>query len=267
MCFPPSVLGNHCIKLKTGSIGVSNDGDDETPMEVSRPSLGLYITATYPDSSTFLEVLNRTRGIVDFYEIGIPTNNPKYDGPIIRMTHFKSQLKGLEAIKITSYEKSILMGYIDDYVDSLDAVAKTAAQVGASAILFPDLLFDHFNRLNDYIDAMRRHDLRPAFFVSSKTPHKIIEKLASLEPLFIYLGLYASTGTKLPVYIERNVSIVRKLIGNTYLVTGFAVRDSSMVRALIEAGANGVVVGTAFIERMSNLGEAIEFLRGLREGL
>jgi len=76
--------------------------------------LGLYITATYPDSATFLEVLNRTRGIVDFYEIGIPTSNPKYDGPIIRMTHFKSQLKGLEAIKIANYEKSILMGDIDD---------------------------------------------------------------------------------------------------------------------------------------------------------
>ncbi len=88
--------------------------------------------------------------------------------------------------------------------------------------------------------------------------------MASLEPLFIYLGgLYASTGgTKLPVYIERNVSIVRKLVGDTYLVTGFAVRDAGMVRALIEAGANGVVVGTAFIERMGNLDDAMEFLRG-----
>jgi len=60
---------------------------------------------------------------------------------------------------------------------------------------------------------------------------------------------------------------VRKLIGDTYLVTGFAVRDSSMVRALIEAGANGVVVGTAFIERISDLGNAVEFLKELREGL
>ncbi|GGP18878.1 tryptophan synthase subunit alpha [Thermocladium modestius] len=236
-------------------------------MEISRPSLGLYITATYPDSTTFKNVLNRTRGIVDFYEIGIPTNNPKYDGPIIRMTHFKSQLKGLEAVKVANYEKSILMGYIDDYVNSLDAVAEIAAQVGASAILFPDLLFDHFDRLDDYVKAMRSHGLDTAFFVSSKTPHKIIERVASLEPLFIYLGLYASTGTKLPVYIERNVSIVRKLVGDTYLVTGFAVRDAGMVRALIEAGANGVVVGTAFIERMGNLDDAMEFLRGLREGL
>jgi len=241
-------------------------------MGISRPSLGLYLTATYPSIRHFIEVLNGVRGLVDFLEIGIPTGNPKYDGPVIRVTHHGAELKGLEAVKVVDdygrYSRvPVLMGYVADYVDSLNEAASVARSVNAVSILFPDLIFDYPELIDRYVEVMVSNGLRPSFFISSKTPYKLVKRLSEYNPLFIYLGLYAATGIKLPIYVEQNVTTIRGIIGDTFLVVGFAVNNPDMVKSLIKAGADGVVVGTAFIQRMSNLESALSLLKWLRGGL
>ncbi len=241
-------------------------------MGISRPALGLYLTATYPSVRHFVEVLNGVRGLVDFLEIGIPTGNPKYDGPIIRMTHRSAELKSLEAVKVindySKYSKApVLMGYAADYIDSLNEVASVARSVNAVSVLFPDLLFDYPELIDKYVRVMEDSGLRPSFFISSKTPYKLVKRLSEYNPLFIYLGLYAATGIKLPIYVEQNVTTIRGIVGDTFLVVGFAVNSPDMVKSLIKAGADGVVVGTAFIQRMSNLESALSLLKWLRGGL
>ncbi|ABW01876.1 tryptophan synthase subunit alpha [Caldivirga maquilingensis] len=241
-------------------------------MGISRPALGLYLTATYPSTKRFLETLDKISGLVDFLEIGIPTRNPKYDGPVIRMAHQGAELMGLNAVKVTDdYSKygkvPVLMGYISDYVNSLNDVAKTASDVGAATVLFPDLIFDYPELIGRYIEVMRSNGLAPSFFISSKTPYRLIRSLSEQEPLFIYLGLYAATGIKLPIYIEQNVVTIRGVLGDAFLIVGFAVNSPDMVRSLIKAGADGVVVGSAFIQRMSDLNDALSFLKWLRGGL
>ena len=241
-------------------------------MGISRPALGLYLTATYPSVGRFLEVLDKVRGLVDFLEVGIPTRNPKYDGPVIRMAHRGAELMGLDAVKVVDdYSKysrvPVLMGYVSDYLNSLNDVAKVARDVGAATVLFPDLIFDYPELIGRYVEVMRSNELTPSFFISSKTPYRLIRSLSELKPLFIYLGLYAATGIKLPIYIEQNVVTIRGILGGSFLVVGFAINSPDMVRSLIKAGADGVVVGSAFIQRMSDLNDALSFLKWLRGGL
>ncbi len=215
-------------------------------MVIRKPGLGAYITATYPSKEAFLNAVKCLSNVSDFLEIGIPTQNPKYDGPpVIRKTHFASELKGLDAVKVTRYGgvPTILMGYIEDYVDNMELVAETANEVGASSVLFPDLLFEHIDLLESYVGVMRDYSLRPTFFVSSNTPHRLIASLVKYEPLFIYLGLYAATGIKLPLYIERNVREVRKLVDDVTLIAGFAINTPEMVRLVINAGADAWLLG------------------------
>lgn len=189
-------------------------------MEIRKPGIGAYVTATYPNKNDFLNAIRCLSEVSDFLEVGIPTNNPKYDGPVIRKTHFASELKGLDAVNVAKYGKvpTILMGYVEDYVNNLELVAKVASEAGASSVLFPDLLFEHLDKLEEYVMAMRNHSLRPTFFISSNTPHRLVNVLVRYEPLFIYLGLYAATGIKLPLYIERNIKEVRKLVDNITLI-------------------------------------------------
>ena len=238
-------------------------------MVIRRPGLGTYITATYPNKETFLNAVKCLSSASDFLEVGIPTLNPKYDGPVIRRTHFEAELKGLDAVRGARYGDvpTILMGYVEDYANDLELVAETASEVGASSVLFPDLLFEHLEMLETYVNVMRAYSLRPTFFVSSNTPHRLINALVRYEPLFIYLGLYAATGIKLPLYIERNVREVRKLVDGATLVAGFAINTPEMVKLVISAGADAVVVGTALVDKLGDQRSCMEFLTRLRGGL
>ncbi len=238
-------------------------------MELKGPALGTYITATYPSREGFVRALKCLTEASDFIEVGIPTLNPKYDGPVIRMTHRSSELKGLDAVKVAKYGQvpTILMGYVEDYLSELDKVSETAVEVGAQSILYPDLLFEHIELLDRYVGSMRDYGLRPTFFVSSNTPHRIIASLVKYEPLFIYLGLYAATGIKLPLYIERNVKEVRRLTEGVTLVAGFAINSPEMVRLVIGAGADAVVVGSALVDKLNDYSRCLQFIRMLRGGL
>jgi len=132
---------------------------------------------------------------------------------------------------------------------------KRIARLGYASLPLPDLPLDHPDNLSDYAKAMRKAGLRPTFFASSKSPHRWLVVYASHEPLFIYLGLQPSTGVTLSIAVERNVRLARRLIGDTFLLVGFAIREPDQARRLIEASADAVVVGSEVLRRV------------LREGL
>jgi tryptophan synthase alpha chain len=74
------------------------------------------------------------------------------------------------------------------------------------------------------------------------------------------MGLMASTGVKLPIQVIRNLRIARELVGDVRLLVGFAVNSPQSAAELINAGADGVVVGSAFIRRIMN-GDPLALVR------
>lgn len=235
-----------------------------------RPGLGVYVTAGWPNGAVFAEFLDAAAGIADFVEVGIPTENPKYDGPFIRSSHRSAPVKGIAALRgLELPENAILMGYAEDFAGRFDELARAAAGAGAASVLLPDLLIDMPEMLDAYVASMRANGLAPAFFLPGKFPYALAERLAGYDPLFIYIGLYAATGIKLPVYVERNIKLAREHIGKTYLVAGFAIDGPDKARALVEAGADGLVVGTAAMKRLAEGGveAAVEFLAEIKRAI
>ncbi|WP_258871872.1 tryptophan synthase subunit alpha [Pyrobaculum aerophilum] len=160
------------------------------------------------------------------------------------------------------------MTYWEEHRGNLDGLFTLAAEIRARGVLAPDLLIDFPEELELYLKYAREYALAPAFFVPGKFPHWLVKRLTSAEPDFIYLGLYAATGVELPVYVERNVKIIRQLAGDVYIVAGFAIDSPSKAARLIEAGADGVVVGTAFMRRLQNsVDSALSFLKSIKEAL
>jgi len=209
--------------------------------------------------------------MADFIEVGVPTRNPKYDGPLIRRTHRGAETLGLDAIRALPRvdRPVIVMAYVEDYVHDLAGLARAAAEAGATSLLLPDLLIDFPELVEEYLSACRDAGLQPSFFIPGKFPYAIARKIAGTDPLFIYIGLYAATGIKLPVYVERNIRLLREVVGDKYIVAGFAISGPDMVRSIISAGADGVVVGSALIRRLEEGGvdEGLRFLANLRTGL
>ena len=244
-------------------------GADDTPMELSRPGFSVYLTLGYPEPARSLEVLEALSGCVDFYELGLPTRRPKYDGPTIRMTHrraVEAGVVGLEALRLLEggLEKPFtVMAYMEDYADGrgLRGLLEEAASAGALCVLLPDLPFEYPERLEEYVDESLRAGLRPCFFASSRFPHRWLQLYADMRPLYIYLGLQPATGVELPIAVEKNVRLARRLVGDRYLLTGFAVRRPETAAALIRAGADAVVVGSAVARALEEGG--VEAARGL----
>lgn len=225
--------------------------------------LGVYLTLPYLN-----EKLGEVLKDVDFIEFGIPTSNPKYDGPFIRKLYKESIIKGLKALHCSflKFEKPlIIMAYMEDYLNNLKELFSEASKIGAISVLLPDLLFEYLEYLNDYVKLTQEFSMKTTFFISSKVPYKLVSRLTMYDPLFIYLGLYATTGIKLPIHIEKNVSIMKQLIGKQHLIVGFAIDNPEIVKRVFKAGADGIVVGTAFLKAISNgVDEGIKFIKLLK---
>jgi len=223
-----------------------------------KPSFGVYLPLNFPCKEEFDKLTDVLSECVDFFEIGIPSPKPKYDGPTIRVAHtliasrgYPLGLEAVESLPIAPKKPSIVMGYLEDIgLGKLAKVVEHVARLGYAGLLLPDLSFDYPDNLGDYVAAVKRVGLRPAFFASSKFPHRWLTLYASHEPLFIYLGLQPSTGVELPIAVERNVRLARKLVGDTFLLVGFAVREPYQARRLIDAGADAVVVGSEVLRKV-----------------
>jgi len=224
--------------------------------------LGIYNTVGYPSVPRFRELMARVSPLVDFLELGIPTTNPKYDGPIIRETHLQTSkhLSASDALRsVRGLGNVVIMAYAEDFKERLRWLLEEASSVEAISVLLPDLLIDTPELLHDYIDISKEVGLNLTFFITSRFPHRIVKYLAGLKPLFIYMGLMASTGIRLPVQVERNVAVARELVGDTKLIVGFSISTPQMVLDLLRAGADGVVIGSAFIRRLED--DPVGFVR------
>jgi len=226
--------------------------------------LGVYILAGWPSAEVYRKAVAAAAQVADFVELGLPSRNPKYDGPYIRRTHGEAEPVELGLVPGEVY----VMAYWEDHAARPEALFEAAAAAGARGVLAPDLLIDFPSELGRYIELTREFKMEPVFFVPGKFPHGLVRRLASYRPAFIYLGLYAATGIELPVYVERNIKVFREVAPEVFLVAGFAIDSPQKAAAVVRAGADAVVVGTAFLRRLrSSLEEAVAFLREIKRAL
>ncbi|MCC6067369.1 MAG: tryptophan synthase subunit alpha [Pyrobaculum sp.] len=226
--------------------------------------LGVYILAGWPSAEVYRNAVTAAAQVADFVELGLPSRNPKYDGPYIRRAHGEAEPVELGLVPGEVY----VMAYWEDHAAKPETLFEAAAAAGARGVLAPDLLIDFPPELGRYVELARRFKMEPVFFVPGKFPHGLVRRLASYRPAFIYLGLYAATGIELPVYVERNIKVFREVAPEVFLVAGFAIDSPQKAAAVVRAGADAVVVGTAFLRRLrSSVEEAVAFLREIKRAL
>ena len=241
---------------------------------VKKSLLIIYLTISWPSIEKFYEIVEKLSSYVDIFEFGIPTKNPKYDGPTIKLTHKFAKIYGLNSLKLLenlSIKNKILLTYFEDYLieNKVEVLFKEVSNLNFISILLPDLLFDYPEYLNYYVNLCQEYSLKPSFFISSKFPHHLIRKLLNYEPYLIYLGLQAATGIELPIYVTRNIRIYRELINSseTLFVIGFAISRIEQILKFLELKVDGIVIGSKIVKLVSDYGveKAIEFVREIRE--
>ncbi len=245
-----------------------------------RAALITYITAGDPSPARTLELLRALeRGGADIVELGVPFSDPIADGPINcaaaeRALAAGTSLPGvLQTVRELRYSSSlplVLFSYANPILAyGLSRFATDAASAGVDGLLLTDVPAEE---AGPFAQTLVRVGLEVVPMLAPTSTRARVKQAKELAKSFIYfVSRTGVTGPQkqLPPELAEEVKLVRKLTG-VRVAVGFGLSDAEQV-AKVARFADGVVVGSAIVARIAQLGESRDlaweveqFVRGLR---
>lgn len=237
----------------------------------NRVALVPYITAGYPHKNQFLETLRRVSAVGDVVEIGVPFSDPMADGVTIQRASHAAISQGVSLRWIIEQlgqageldAPVVLMSYLNPLlVYGFEELADAAIRSNVSGFIVPDLPMEESAELRD---ALRARGLALIQLVSPATPEDRMRALCEASTGFIYaVTIKGITGgnTALPPEVADYLDRI-KSHATIPVCAGFGVREPEQVTYL-GRHADGVVVGSALVERLENGEDPAAFLHSLR---
>jgi len=218
-----------------------------------------YIMAGFPnEKSTITTVKGLVKGGVDIIELGFPFSDPLADGPIIQNASTISLQKGTNIVKFFSLVRKIrketniplvLMTYTNIlYNKGYSKFIAEAKRAGIDGFILPDMSIEESG---EYLQAAK-NNADTIFLISPNTSKKRIDKISNATSGFLYLvAVYGTTGVKTGIksYTINAIKNVKKQTkGKIPIGVGFGVSTPEDVKKYIKAGADAVIVGSAYLK-------------------
>jgi tryptophan synthase alpha chain len=193
----------------------------------------------------------------DVVEIGLPYSDPLMDGPVIQQAvqqalaggvHVADVLRTVEAVAASGVPVLIMTYWnpVEQY--GVERFARDLAAAGGSGLITPDLAPEE---AGPWLAASDACDLDRVFLVA---PSSTAERLALISRAcrgFVYAAsLMGITGARESVSGQA-AGLVARVREHTSLpvAVGLGVRDGAQA-AEVAAFADGVIVGSAFVQRL-----------------
>ena len=200
-------------------------------------------------------------GGADIVELGVPFSDPIADGPTIQNAVSRSLAGGakpLDALRVAravtnEYENPIvLMTYYNPiFRVGLPKFLVLAKRSGVSGIIVPDLPVEESQ---EYRQHCITRGIDTIFLASPSTTPDRAKKILSQTTGYLYLvSLYGVTGIRAAVSKSalKLISEYSRLASATIpLAAGFGISKPQHVRQIVKAGADGAIVGSAFVKRI-----------------
>lgn len=244
------------------------------------PALAGFLTAGFPSPADFADVARRVAAAVDVFELGVPFSDPMADGVTIQEASRAALACGvtlewiLELVAELELETPVvLMSYLNPLLTRPHAaLAAEASAAGVDGFIVPDLPLEESGPLRD---ALGREGLALVQLVTPLTPPTRRRRLAQASGGFLYaVTRTGTTGadttgadtTGQPHSARADtLAYLRSLreVSDLPVLAGFGIRSSARVRALAPH-VEGLIVGSALIERLASGEDPVEFLHELR---
>ncbi|MFP5020993.1 tryptophan synthase subunit alpha [Pseudonocardia phyllosphaerae] len=230
-----------------------------------RAALVGYLPVGFPTVDGSVEAMRAmVDGGVDVVEVGLPYSDPLMDGPVIQratQTALDNGARTRDAFTAVrgvadAGAPAVVMTYwnlIDRY--GVDRFAADLAAAGGSGLITPDLLPDD---CADWLAASEDHDLDRIFLVAQTSGAERLKLTADASRGFLYAAsLMGVTGVNsIGVEARDLVGRVREVAPPSLPVcVGLGVRTAEQA-ADVAAYADGVIVGTAFVQALESGGPA-----------
>ena len=227
-----------------------------------RPAVVAYLMAGDPDRERAFEYAAAVLQEADALEIGVPFSDPVADGPTIERaaqralahgTRMDDALALARSLRELETEKPILLMtyYNPVYRRGLARFAKEAGAAGVDAVILPDVPLEE-SAMPDA--ALAAEGVGLVQLASPAASPERLARLAKATRGFLYVvSSFGVTGARSDLAPETR-DLVRRAAdacrGVAPFAVGFGVGERRHVEALRDAGAEGVVVGSAIVSRV-----------------
>jgi len=243
-----------------------------------RAALIPYVTAGYPDAAATREFLAGAAGAgADFIELGVPWSDPVADGPVIQASSYAALKGGMSlagALDLLAAARPGIPVIVFSYLNPILAFgaarfAARAREAGAAGVLVTDLPVDTDPAVER---ELRAGGLPLVRLVAPTSSAERVRVIARASEGFVYLisrlgvtgkNRESGIGNRQADIAER-VALIRAAT-DVPVVVGFGIAEPEQAAAV--AGiADGVVVGSALVERMGtgSAQAALDWLKALR---
>jgi len=226
-------------------------------------ALVAYVMGGDPDLGTSASVIDAVvRGGADIVEVGIPFSDPIADGKSIQAADVRSLASGTtptQVLELIAGSKArhpgvpiVAMTYYNIlFSNGLDKFLAAAKGNGVDGLIVPDLPFDE---IQEYSPMAKRYGLDAILLAAPTSTPERMKAIARHTSGFLYLvSLTGVTGARSDVQ-QSTVGLIqfaKKYAGNVPLGVGFGISTPEHVRAVLAAGADAVVVGSAIVDRVA----------------
>ena len=240
-----------------------------------RAALIPYVVAGFPDADTSVDIaLAAADAGADLLEVGLPYSDPLADGATLQRASqvalaagatLDGSLRLIERIAAARPDLPIVpMGYANQVIGGGDGeqVARRLTSAGAAGLIVADLTPDE----GDPFEAVAREaGLAVVYLVAPTTSPERRSFVARRSGGFLYcVSLVGVTGARdeLPPSVGQ---LVREVTADSPVpvAVGFGVSRPEHVRAIVSAGAAGVIVASALVDALGSDGRDVGALAAL----
>lgn len=244
----------------------------EALKEQGKKALIPYITAGDPQKDQTVPLMHALVDAgADIIELGIPFSDPMADGPVIQLAFERSLEHDTSIEDVLSMVKQfreqdnetpiVLMGYLNPIeIMGYEKFAKACVDCGVDGFIVVDLPPEE---AEDFSALCRQHELNLVFLLAPTTTEERIKKISDAASGYLYyVSLKGVTGAgNLNVDdVAAKLETIRN-ITSLPISVGFGIKDADSA-AKVAKVADGVVVGSALVNRIADLADTPDKIAG-----
>ncbi|MCB5424236.1 tryptophan synthase subunit alpha [Altererythrobacter sp. CC-YST694] len=234
----------------------------ESAFGKGHPALVCFITAGDGDTAANLDAL--VAGGADVIELGMPFTDPMADGPAIQAANLRALAKGTTTADILALAAGfrarhpevplVLMGYANPMIHrGADWFAAEAAKAGVDGVICVDIPPEEDAELGPQLRGAGLNMIRLA--TPTTDAARLPAVLEGSGGFLYYVSVAGITGKQQAALASIEEAVTRlKASTDLPVAVGFGVRTPEQAEAIARV-ADGVVVGSAFIDIVAEHGE------------
>lgn len=231
-----------------------------------RKALIPFVTAGDPSLEATVPVLHAlVEAGADLIEIGVPFSDPMADGPVIQRSSERALSRGAGLAYVLDCVRRfrgrdadtplVLMGYLNPVeIHGVKRFAAQAAQAGVDGVLLVDLPPEEAAEIRAGLNGQ---GLALISLAAPTTRAERLQRMAAQAQGYLYYVSYAGVTGADRLTVDGLAGRVAGLRAQSAVpvMIGFGIKDAAGAGALA-ALADGVVVGSALVEKLANSNDA-----------